>query len=89
MATTSTTRGNNQSSPLGAAKQMPLGQGTEGVCSKTKSELAQAAGVSLSTLSRWLHSHDQQLQTLGVGRNAHILNPLAVQYVCEQFGIDI
>lgn len=57
--------------------------------SMTKSELALLAGVSLSTLSRWLRTQATQLRALGVTPNAHVLNPRAVQFVCDLYGIDV
>lgn len=57
--------------------------------SMTKSELADKAGVSISTFSRWLRKHVTELGTMGVSPNAHILNPIAVRYVCEEYGIDV
>ena len=57
--------------------------------SMTKSELADCAGVSLSTFGRWLRQHVDELRALGVSPNAHILNPNAVRYVCDAYGIDI
>ena len=57
--------------------------------SYTKSELAALAGVSLSTFSRWLRRHAEQLTSLGVMPKAHLLNPRAVRYVCDLYGIDL
>ena len=57
--------------------------------SMTKSQLALLAGVSLSTFGRWLRQHNETLLALGVSRNAHILPPHAVRYVCDTYGIDL
>ena len=54
-----------------------------------KSELAAMAGVSTSTFKRWLSQHSDELLRLGVSRKAKLLHPLAVRYVCDQYGIDL
>lgn len=55
----------------------------------TKSELAAAAGVSPRTLQRWLAEHRDELATMGVKPTAHLLPPIAVRYVVDQYGIDV
>lgn len=57
--------------------------------SMTKSELAAAAGVSLKTLQRWMARHSEELALLGVRPNDRLLPPVAVRFVCEQYGIDV
>ena len=57
--------------------------------SMLKSELAALAGVSTSTFKRWLSQHSDELLRLGVSRKAKLLHPLAVRYVCDQYGIDL
>ena len=54
-----------------------------------KRKLAQHAGVSSRTFSRWLQKHRTQLEELGVKPNDRILPPQAVKYLCETFWIDI
>lgn len=54
-----------------------------------KSELAERAGVSLSTLGRWLKRHTEELEQMGVTPRSKVLPPIAVRYVCERYGIDI
>lgn len=54
----------------------------------TKKELAAAAGVSTRTLQRWLALHKEELAILGVKPTAHLLPPVAVRFVTEQYGID-
>lgn len=51
----------------------------------SKSELAQAAGVSVDTLMRWLSPHRQQLQALGM----RVLPPKVVVYIVETLCIDV
>ena len=53
-----------------------------------KSEIARAAGVSDSTLRRWLRCHEQQLRGMGVRKKAKLLSPKVVRWVCEEYGID-
>ena len=55
----------------------------------TKSELAQAAGISVDTLTRWLKPHHQQLETLGMQPNMRVLPPRVVAYIVETFCIDV
>ena len=55
----------------------------------TKSELAQAAGVSRRTLQRWLSRHSDELMMLGVRPRDKLLPPVVVRYVAEQYGIDL
>ena len=57
--------------------------------SMTKSELAQAAGVSRRTLQRWLSRHSDELMMLGVRPRDTLLPPVVVRYVAEQYGIDL
>lgn len=54
-----------------------------------KYELADAAGVSPRTFTRWLNMHAVQLRKLGVTQNAHLLPPSAVKYLCETFVIEL
>lgn len=55
----------------------------------TKSELAYHAGVSARTFSRWLKRHTTVLNDMGVSPKAHIVPPVAVKYICEEYGIDV
>ena len=54
-----------------------------------KYELADAAGVSTRTFTRWLNMHTAQLHKLGVTKNMHLLPPSAVKYLCETFVIEL
>lgn len=56
--------------------------------SKLKVELARAAGVSPRTFCRWLSRHKEELERMGVSPKAHIVPPIAVKYICEEYGID-
>ena len=53
-----------------------------------KSEIARAAGVSDSTLRRWMRCHEEKLRGLGARKNAKLLSPKVVRWVCEEYGID-
>ena len=55
----------------------------------TKSELADAAGVSSRTFTRWLKAHRQQLAAMGVGEKTQLLPPKAVIYICDTFCTDV
>ena len=55
----------------------------------TKSELAQAAGISVDTLVRWLKPHRRQLEALGLQPNMRVLPPRVVTYIVETFCIDV
>ena len=55
----------------------------------SKSELAQAAGISVDTLKRWLEPHRKQLVALGMQPNMRVLPPKVVAYIVETFCIDV
>ena len=55
--------------------------------SKSKSEIADAAGVSQKTLARWIMGHREKLRAMGVSPSQRILPPRAVEYVCGELGI--
>lgn len=54
-----------------------------------KSELAMMAGVSTQTLYRWLKRNRDVLIGMGVNPKAKLLPPIAVKYICDNFGITI
>lgn len=54
-----------------------------------KSELAAAAGVGMSTFRRWLETDKERLKSLGCLPRSKLLNPAAVQYLCEKYVIDV
>ncbi|MCQ2238043.1 MAG: DUF4248 domain-containing protein [Bacteroidaceae bacterium] len=54
-----------------------------------KKELAQCAGVSMRTFSRWLSGEAEQLKVLGVQPKDRLLTPKAVRYICEKFDIEV
>jgi len=55
----------------------------------SKSELAQAAGVSVDTLMRWLSPHHNHLEELGMRPGMRVLPPKVVTYIVETFCIDV
>ena len=57
--------------------------------SKSKSELADMAGVSVRTLRRWMLQHDEQMARLGVSKTSKVIPPHAVRYICKEYGIDL
>ena len=55
----------------------------------SKQQLADAAGISVDTLARWLKPHNQQLEALGMKPNMRVLPPKVVVYIVETFCIDV
>ena len=53
-----------------------------------KYELADAAGVSQSTFYRWLARNRSELEKFGVKPKTKLLPPNAVNWICQQYGID-
>ena len=54
-----------------------------------KFELADAAGVNYRTFQRWLSKNKEKLKELGVSPRKQILPPLAVKWICREYGIDL
>ena len=55
----------------------------------TKQQLAQCAGVTVTTLMSWCKPHLEELQRMGLQPNAKVLPPHIVRYIVEKFCIDI
>jgi transcriptional regulator with XRE-family HTH domain len=55
----------------------------------SKKKLAELAGVSRYTFSRYLKSRRHILETMGVSLHARLLPPQAVKYICEDYCIDL
>ena len=55
----------------------------------SKKKLAELAGVSRYTFSRYLKSRSHILETMGVSLHARLLPPQAVKYICEDYCIDL
>ena len=56
--------------------------------SRMKFELAQAAGMSDRTFSRWIREHSTYMERIGVRPTQRLLPPKAVKYICYELGID-
>ncbi|MBQ6766267.1 MAG: hypothetical protein IJP50_04585 [Paludibacteraceae bacterium] len=54
-----------------------------------KSELADAAGVSLKTFGRWLKRDRDYFASVGVSIRQKMLPPIAVKYICEKYVIEL
>lgn len=54
-----------------------------------KYELADAAGVSMSTFRRWIKSDIEVLAKFGCKKKRKILPPGAVQFLCEKYVITL
>ena len=55
----------------------------------SKQQLADAAGVSVDTLMRWLNPHRHELETLGMRPGMRVLPPKVVTYIVETLFIDV
>lgn len=57
--------------------------------SRTKIELARAAGVSPETFRRWLKSDRAFLEANNIQPTTKLLPPKVVKYLCEKYAIDL
>jgi len=55
----------------------------------SKAKLAELIGVSATTLRKWLKQCEKAFKQMGVSRNAKVLPPCAVKFVCEKYSIDL
>lgn len=55
---------------------------------RLKSEIAAAAGVSITTLARWLNGKRSILETMGYYNTQKLLPPNIVKYICDEYGIN-
>ena len=53
----------------------------------SKSELAEAAGVTPATFRRWLKTDKDELEKMGITSRQQVLPPNAVRYLCEKYCI--
>ena len=51
----------------------------------TKQEFADMVGISGRTLNRWINRIDSELGSVGYDKNAHLLTPKIVEYLCLKF----
>ena len=56
--------------------------------SKSKFEIAQAAGISTELLRRWMLEHRNVIGAMGVKPTRRLLPPRVVRYMCRELGID-
>ena len=56
---------------------------------KYKSELADAAGVSVKVLMSWCKQYHAKLEAMGVKPMARVLPPNAVRFISEKYCIDV
>ena len=54
----------------------------------SKSQLAEAAGVSYSTFARWLKANEHKLIEIGYQPSARLLSPRLTDFICAEYGID-
>ena len=57
--------------------------------SMLKSELAERAGISVTTLMNWCKPYHQELVQLGLRPNAKVLPPKIIAFIAQKFCIDI
>ena len=57
--------------------------------SYTKTQLADAAGVSTETFRRWLKRDDAFLKAHHITATTKVLPPKVVKYLCEKYCIDL
>ena len=55
----------------------------------SKQQLADLAGVSVRTLSRWCEPHHDELWLLGYRPTMKVLPPRVVAYLSEKLSIDL
>ena len=57
--------------------------------SYSKTQLADAAGVSVATFRRWLKTDEAYFHSQGIQTSAKLLPPHVVRYLCEKYCIDL
>jgi hypothetical protein len=57
--------------------------------SYSKTQLAEAAGVSVATFRRWLKTDEAYFHSQGIQTSAKLLPPHVVRYLCEKYCIDL
>ncbi len=51
----------------------------------TKSEFANMVGISIRTLNRWIKRIEPECISIGYEKNAHVLTPKIVEFLCCKF----
>ena len=54
-----------------------------------KSEFARMMGVSMSTFRKYVKPHWKKLRNMGIDKNARLLPPKAVCYLCNVLSVDL
>lgn len=55
----------------------------------SKQQLADAAGVTVTTLMNWCKPYQKELETMGMRPNSKVLSPRIVKFLAETFCIDL
>jgi hypothetical protein len=55
----------------------------------SKQQLADAAGVSVTTLMNWCRPFRKELEAMGLRQNMRVIPPNAVKFIAEKFCIDL
>ena len=55
----------------------------------SKQQLADAAGISVDTLRKWLKPHKKKLEALGMTQKMRVMPPSVVAFIIESFCIDV
>jgi hypothetical protein len=55
----------------------------------SKQQLADAAGVSVTTLMNWCKPFRKELEAMGLSQNMRVIPPNAVKFIAEKFCIDL
>ena len=55
----------------------------------SKSELAEKAGITVTTLMNWCEPHMKELKAMGMRPNQRLLSPRIVKFLIDTFSIDI
>lgn len=79
---------NSQATKCNHSPLLGRGGGGEAVCSMTRKELADLAGVSERTLRRWIQRSHQQLIASGYQPSQRKLTPRVVRLLMDFYGIE-
>ena len=55
----------------------------------SKQQLADAAGVTVTTLMNWCRPYQKELEAMGMRPNSKVLPPRVVKYLVDLFCIDV
>ena len=86
--TPNTITNNSQATKSNHSPLFWRGGGGEAVCSMTRQELAQLAGVSERTLRRWIQRSHNQLVASGYQPSQRKLSPRVVRLLMDFYGIE-